>query len=136
MNTNPLELFLPDGCLEWFDVKDMEKTTEKIRIILEEKNLVPEIPEEHKGKKVISKGFSELLIDDFPIRGRKAELLFLRRSWEIEGTGKRLKRNIKLCAEGTKLEKEFADFLKDFPGDAADFDFAYSGYESSESKDF
>jgi len=113
MNTNPLEFFLPEGTLEWFDIKNIEKTSEKMRIILEEKNIVPKIPEEHRGKRVISKGFSELLIDDFPIRGRKTELLFLRRSWEIEGTSKRLKRNIRLCAEGTKLEKEFADFLKE-----------------------
>lgn len=121
MNTDPLEFFLPEGTLEWFDIRNIEKSSEKIRIILEEKNVVPEIPKEHRGKRVISKGFSELLIDDFPIRGKKTELLFLRRSWEIEGAGKRLKRNIKLCADGTKLEKEFADFLKDFSGNPSDF---------------
>lgn len=129
MNMNPLEFFLPDGCLEWFNIKDIEKTSEKMRIILEEKNVVPEIAKEHRGKNVISKGFSELLIDDFPIRGRKAELLFLRRSWEIEGTGKRLKRDIKLCAPGTKLEKEFANFLKDIDRDSSDFHRAYCGTE-------
>jgi hypothetical protein len=113
MNTDLLEFFLPKGALDWFEIKNIEKSTEKIRIILEEKNIVPEIPEEYRGKRITSKGLSELLIDDFPIRGRKTELLFLRRSWEIEGTGKRLKRDITLCAEGTKLEKEFADFLKE-----------------------
>ena len=113
MNINLIELFLPDNILEWFIVKDIEENEKKIRIILEEKNIVPEIPEKHRGKKIISKGLNKLIIDDFPIRGRKCELLLLRRSWEIDGIGKRLKRNIKLCAEGTKLEKEFAVFLKE-----------------------
>ena len=121
MNTDFLEFFLPNGALDWFEIKNIEKNSEKIRIILEEKNIVPEIPEEYRGKRITSKGLSELLIDDFPIRGRKTELLFLRRIWEIEGAGKRIKRDIRLCADGTKLEKEFADFLKDFPGDPADF---------------
>jgi hypothetical protein len=121
MDTDFLECFLPNGALDWFEVKNIEKTNDKVRIRLEEKNLVPEIPEEHRGKRIVSKGFTELLIDDFPIRGRKTELLFLRRSWEIEGTGRRLRREIDLCADGTKLEKEFADFLKGFPGDPADF---------------
>ncbi len=113
MNTSLIEFFLPDGILEWFVIKDIEKNKGKIRITLEEKNIVPEIPKEYRNRKIISKGFKELVIDDFPIRGKKAELFLLRRSWEIEGTEKRLKRNIKLCAEGTKLEKEFADFLKE-----------------------
>ena len=112
MNTNLLTLFLPDGTLKWFDIRDVEKSPEKIRIILEEKNIVPAIPAKYRNRKIVSKGFKELLVDDFPIRGRKVELLFLRRSWEVEGTGKRLKRDIKLCAEGTGLEKEFAAFLK------------------------
>jgi len=104
---------LPDGILEWFDVKNIEKNDKKIRIRLEEKNIVPEIPTKYKDRKITSKGFTKLFIDDFPIRGRKAELLFLRRSWKIDGTNERLKRNVKLTADGTKLEKEFADFLKE-----------------------
>jgi len=121
MNTDYLEYFLPNDVLDWFNIINIEKSNEKLRIILEEKNLVPEIPKEHRGERIISKGFTEFLIDDFPIRGRKTELLFLRRIWETERTGKRLKRNITLCAKGTKLEKEFADFLKEFPGNPTDF---------------
>ena len=83
MNTSLFEFFLPNGILEWFVIKDIEKNGEKVRIILEEKNIVPEIPEEYRGRKIISKGLRELIIDDFPIRGRKAELLLLRRSWEF-----------------------------------------------------
>ena len=114
-----LEMFLPDGILEWFDVKDIEKTANSIKITLEEKNLVPEIPAGHKNKKVVSKGFKKIIIDDFPVRGRKCELIILRRSWHIDGVEKLLKRDIKLTVAGTKLEKEFANFLKDIGGSTA-----------------
>ena len=113
MDTNFLEFFLPNGILEWFIIKNIEKDDKKIRIILEEKNIVPEIPKEYKDRKITSKGFTRLFIDDFPIRGRKGELLFLRRSWKINGVNERLKRDIRLTTDGTKLEKEFADFLKE-----------------------
>jgi len=113
MNNNLIEFFLPEGITEWFEIKNIERNDKKVRITLEEKNIVPEIPEEYKGMQIISKGFNELLIDDFPIRGKKSELLVLRRSWEIKGVGKRLKRNLSLYAKGTRLEKEFADFLKE-----------------------
>ena len=109
-----LEPFLPDDILKWFDVKTIEKGKNKIILTLQEKNIVPEIPEKHRGKNVISKGLKKIIVDDFPIRGRKTELVFLRRVWQIEGVPEPLKRDIDICAKGTKLEKEFADFLKEF----------------------
>ena len=113
MSIDLLEVFLPDGVMEWFDVKAIEKDEREIRVTFEEKNIVPDIPEEHRGKNLISKGFKRIVIDDFPIRGKKARLIFLRRVWKIEGIDRLLKRKINLCAPGTKLEKEFASFLKD-----------------------
>lgn len=113
MQQELLEPFLPDGILEWFVLKKVEKNERTVRLTFEEKNVVPEIPKGHKGKKIISKGFRKIIVDDFPVRGRKTELVFLRRVWQIEGVKELLKRDIKLCAEGTKLEKEFADFLKE-----------------------
>ena len=113
MNEEILEMFLPEGILEWFEVSKLDKNETILRITLKEKNIVPSIPEEHKGKVITSKGFKEIRIDDFPIRGRKTELIFLRRVWQIEDVDTLLKRDIKLCAEGTKLEKEFAVFLKE-----------------------
>lgn len=107
-----LELFLPDGCLKWFDVIDAKKTEDSIDIILEEKNIPPPSPE-IKERRIVSKGFTDIHIDDFPIRGRKVNLLFRRRYWQVTGMKKLLKRKINFCAEGTKLEKEFADFLKE-----------------------
>lgn len=107
-----LEFFLPRGCLEWFDVTDAKNTGKGIIITLEEKNIPPLYPE-IKGRKILSKGFTDIYVDDFPVRGRKASLLFRRRYWQVEGLDKLLKRDIDLCAEGTQLEKEFADFLKE-----------------------
>jgi hypothetical protein len=112
INEKALDLFLPDGTLKWFDIKDCIKERYDIRIILEEKN-IPPITEELKNKKILSKGFYDITITDFPIRGKRALLTFRRRRWQVEGQKELLKRNIKLNFPGTQLAKEFADFLKD-----------------------
>ncbi len=104
---------LPEGLEEFFEVKAFEKDSDKFRIILVEKNIVPaDLSEAYQGKKIINTVLDDIIIDDFPIRGRKGEILLKRRSWKFEGVDKMLKREIKLCFTGTKLEKEFADFLK------------------------
>ena len=112
---NILELMLPEGTLEWFDVVEGEKDEEQIHIVLEEKN-IPPLAEEDKNKKVIGKGFTDITITDFPIRGRRTLLTFRRRYWQIEGRREYLKRDIRLCFKGTQLEKEFALFLKEDGG--------------------
>lgn len=113
MQEELIEPFLPDGILDWFVLKKVEKNERTVRLTFEEKNIVPQIPEEHRNKKIISKGFKKVIVDDFPIRGRKTELIFLRRIWQFEGVKELLKRDIKLTEKGTKLEKEFATFLKE-----------------------
>ena len=110
-----LELFFPKGVFEWFNVKSWDKNENDISIILEEKNTQP-LTEKNKNKKIISKGFKDITITDFPIRGRRSLLTFKRRIWQIEGEKEYLKRDIKLCFPGTQLEKEFADFLKEDGG--------------------
>ncbi len=112
---NILELILPEGTLEWFDVVSGEKEEEQIHIILEEKN-IPPLSKDDKNKKVITKGFTDITITDFPIRGRRALLTFKRRYWQVEGRDEYLKRDIKLCFDDTQLEKEFALFLKEDGG--------------------
>jgi len=111
INTIVLEYFLPTGTLEWFNITDATKNDKEIKIILEEKN-IPPLPPSYKNKRIISKGFKDITISDYPIRGRKTLLTFKRRYWKIEGEEKLLKRDIKLTADGTLLEKEFALFLK------------------------
>ncbi len=110
-----LEIILPEGIFEWFDVIDGNKDENNIYITLEEKNIPPLINKE-KDKKIIAMGFKEITITDFPIRGRRTLLTFKRRYWKIEGQKELLKRDIKLSFPGTQLEKEFADFLKEDGG--------------------
>jgi hypothetical protein len=105
-------LFLPEGVLEWFHVVSSVKTQETLQIVFEEKNHPP-LTEEAHGKHIESKGFKDITVDDFPVRGRKTTLIFRRRVWKVEGLEKLLKRDIQLVWEGTQLEKEFALFLKE-----------------------
>jgi hypothetical protein len=110
-----LGLILPKGVLEYFEIKESQRTEMELHVTLEEKNNPP-IKEEDQRKKIISKGFKDITITDFPIRGRRSLLTFRRRYWQVEGSDKLLKRDIKLTAAGTQLEKEFADFLKEDGG--------------------
>lgn len=110
-----LELFLPKGIFEWFDAAEGEIAENDLRIILEEKN-IPPAREELKDKKIASKGFKEITITDFPVRGRRTLLTFKRRYWQVEGHKELLKRDIPLNFPGTRLGKEFADFLKEDGG--------------------
>jgi hypothetical protein len=105
--------FLPDRTLEFFDVISGEKTGDSIRILLEEKNNPP-LEEAYNDLPVESKGFQEITITDFPVRNRTVTLTFRRRRWQVGN--ELLKRDIHLTAEGTQLEKEFADFLKERSG--------------------
>ncbi len=105
---------LPEGLEKYFDIEKYEKTENKFRIILIEKNIVPELTEEYRGKAIINTTLKPITIDYFPIKGRKGEIVLKRRSWKFSNIDKWVKRDIKICAPGTKLEKEFADFLKEF----------------------
>lgn len=107
-----IEVFLPEDTLTWFDLTDAKKNENETHVVLEEKNNPP-LPTWYNGETITSKGFKDITITDFPIRGKKGLLTFRRRYWKIEGQEMLLKRDIKLAAEGTLLEKEFADFLKE-----------------------
>lgn len=105
-----LSFFLPEGALQYFDLVQGEKSSETIHLFLEEKN-VPPLEERHSGQQVLSKGFQEITVTDFPARGRNVALTFRRRRWQVGD--ELLKRDIRLTAPGTQLEREFADFLKE-----------------------
>ena len=106
--------FLPEGLEGLFDVSEFKKDEESFKITLTERNIIPsELPEEYRGKKVTNTVLNDITINDFPIRGRMAALLLKRRSWKFEGIDKMLKRDINICSNGTKIEGEFADFLKE-----------------------
>ena len=113
-----LDVFLPDGTSQYFDVSKWSKDDDNIYITLEEKNIPPSDPK-YADKKMISKGFTNITITDFPIRGHRALLTFRRRYWQVEGQKELLKRDIPLCFPGTQLETAFANFLKEDGGVAA-----------------
>ncbi len=125
-----LELVLPEGIFEWFDIAGGDRDESDLRIILVEKNNPP-VTEEIKDKKIESKGFKEITITDFPIRGRRTLLTFKRRYWQVEGQAELLKRDIPLSFPGTQLEKEFADFLKEARRNEPDIADYYSEFIQS-----
>ena len=108
---------LPDGLEEYFEVEGYEKTEMYFRITLIEKNKLPVLPKQHQGKQVVNTILKAITVDYFPVRGTKGELVLKRRCWKLEGVKEWIKRDINICAPGTKLEKEFADFLKELGGD-------------------
>lgn len=104
---------LPDGLEGFFEIERYEKGEKVFRIVLVEKNIIPLLPEEYCGKRVINTVIKSFIVDFFPIKGRKCELILKRRLWQFAGVEKMLKRDIEICVEGTHLEKEFAVFLKE-----------------------
>lgn len=109
MLTKAFALYLPEHTLDYFDITSCDVTDELVHITLTEKNNPPaHIPGTPKAR-----GFKTITISDFPIRGRRALLTFHRRYWQVDGTGTMYMNDITLTAPGTKLEKAFADFLKE-----------------------
>lgn len=109
-NRELVELLLPEEIVKYFDVVKVEKTTEQYTIYLEEKNDTSHFS--YKGK-LLSKGFCEpVTIQDFPVRGKACYLNIKRRRWTVESTGEIVNNEIKISAKGTRITKEFANFLK------------------------
>ena len=105
------ESVLPEGILEYFTFCSSNISIDAIHINLEEKNTVPI---EHTGRRLKSKGFYDTKeIQDFPLRGKPTILRIKRRKWIDKDSGEIVKRDWNLVMEGTKLTKEFADFLKE-----------------------
>lgn len=110
-----LDVFFPEGTSQYFDVSSWRKDADNIYITLEEKN-VPPINLIGQDEQITSKGFKDITITDFPVRGKRTLLTFRRRYWQVEGRKELLKRDIPLAFPGTQLEKEFANFLKEDGG--------------------
>ena len=111
-----LSLFLPCGCLDYFDVTGYDNKDTCYVISLEEKNI---IPSEYAGLRLVSKGFyPEIEVQDFPARGKAVFLHIKRRRWEDRTAGKTYSRDWNLVATGTRITAEFGAFLKELPGDS------------------
>lgn len=112
-----MKLILPESIEEYFELTSYKKVGEELHLYLREIN---SIPLEYQNNKLISKGFfDEATIQDFPIRGYQVFLHITRRRWLNEDTGKVVYRNWDMVAQGTRITKDFAAFLKEigrYPG--------------------
>ena len=98
MDNNGYRLLLPEGTLDYFIISDVKESASEIVIYLEEKN---EVPKEYAGMKVESKGFYEpVVVQDFPIRGKKLFLNVRRRRWVVKDENRYVSRDWKLVAGG------------------------------------
>jgi hypothetical protein len=105
------DLLLPQGMTDYFDVVEVEETGKTIILHLEEKSLSLS---EVSGRSFISKGFYPVVdIHDFPIRDKGCLLRVRRRRWQDKQTGDPYMRDWTVIADGTRLTREFAAFLKE-----------------------
>ncbi|GAB3182832.1 ISAon1 family transposase N-terminal region protein [Telluribacter humicola] len=101
---------LPDFLVKYYQLTRVEQFSEVLHVYLEEKNLEDTDP---SRQQLLSKGFlSEITIQDFPIRDRRVFLHIKRRRWLNTRIGKVEQRDWSEVAQGTRMTKEFADFLK------------------------
>lgn len=111
-----LALLLPEKVLDHFDITEASLTNGEIQITLVEKN----VPPKHEGAGTPRfHSYNNLLVSDYPIRGKPSVLTFRRRYWKVEGQKELLTNDIPIVFPGTKLEKAFASFLKESSGDAS-----------------
>lgn len=107
---NSLEIFLPAGMADYFDLVGFEETERTIKLVLEERNIFPEghVEEDYENKDFLPpKG-----VQDFPIRGKEVLLELSIRRWRHKKSGATLKRDWKIVMDGGLVTQEFADFLK------------------------
>jgi transposase len=106
-----IDLVLPEGVKKYFEVVKHESDIDNLHLYLDELNI---IPAEYKDDKLESKGFYDsVTIQDFPIRGRNVFLHIRRRRWINHSKEKKIiSRDWNLVANGTRITKDFADFLK------------------------
>ena len=106
-----LSLFLPEFILENFEFTNIIEDPDTFHIQLEELN---SLPTEWGSIKVQSKGFfSEIVVQDFPIRGHKVFYHIKRRRWINLESGKVIYRDWTLVEKGTRMTGDFATFLKE-----------------------
>lgn len=110
-----LKLVLPEPIADYFELtshrQEKESKGDTLHLYLQEVNI---LPVEYSSEKLISKGFfDEVTVQDFPIRGQKVFLHIKRRRWLNETTNKVVFRNWDMIAQGTRITKDFAAFLKE-----------------------
>ena len=108
--------FLPEGLLLHFAIIELlvlgDVSSKKMffEIHLEEHN---EILGSYDKTQYELKGFTEITIQDFPIRGKAVYLKIKRRRWRHKDRPNEIIRNdFSFVAEGSGFTKELSDFLK------------------------
>lgn len=108
-----LRELLPSEIVDNFDIVRFEKTKERFDIWFDEKRIQEE--EDAVNENVIAYGFGDYkCIQDFPLRGRLTHLHLRKRKWLDKSSGEIFSYSIDTSEyEGTRLNAEFVDFLKD-----------------------
>lgn len=116
MDSNVIEMFLPVGLLNHFSITEVKElgdvSTKKMQyeIYLEENN---EILGDYEINQYESKGFTEVTLQDFPIRGKAVYLKIKRRRWRHKERKNEIIRNdFAFVAEGAGFTRELSNFLK------------------------
>jgi hypothetical protein len=111
-----LSHIFPKGLLEHFKISgflelcNVEDKTMFYEIQLEENNL---ILGDFDQSIYESKGFTEVVLQDFPIRGKAVFLRFKRRRWRLKSDKTKVIRNdFSFVAVGSGFTQELSDFLK------------------------
>lgn len=105
-----LKLLLPEFLIEHFEVIKFEEIDKILHLYFEEKIT---IPKEFSTLTLQSKGFlPEIIVDDFPLRGKTVKLHIKRRRWTDVKSGNIVQRDWNHIAKGTRMTTEFAEFLK------------------------
>ena len=135
MEKQLLNLLLPKKWQACFDLQEIiEKEKEVIFILVEKKELIPEVL---KGKEVVMNGYLDPVeIIDFPARGKLVYLKFQRRRWKEQGKDESYHNTYSFHRKGMKTTDEFGDFLKALDRKALDeFLGAWSGVRDCWEKD-
>lgn len=117
METDFLAYIFPKGLLEHFkiiaflELDNISDKTKLYEIHLEENNV---ILGDFDQSLYESKGFTEVVLQDFPIRGKAVFLRFKRRRWRLKSDKTKIIRNdFSFVAVGSGFTQELSDFLKD-----------------------
>lgn len=106
-----LKLVLPSMIVEHFDLIKSKQNGERLELYFEEKNTPPQ---EFENRQLASKGFhKEVVVQDFPLRGKFVYLHVKRRRWTDKESGEIVQRDWNMVSKGTRMTKEFASFLKE-----------------------
>ena len=86
-----LKFMLPDFLIENFEIVSATNSEENLHMYFEEK---AKPPTEFDAVEFVSKGFlDEIIIQDFPLRGKFVYLHIKRRRWTNKTTGEIIKRD-------------------------------------------